>query len=135
MFFSPGRIIPYWNKLPTEVKNCLTVLSFKTQLEGFKKDMISKCIINDFNFWNVSNEVLTRIEGTSYVRDKEKHNERHLGAVVGSKNTVKYCSKIMHMLIPALLGHPVNQHKRNILELPVRCGRLGIINPCQDNIP
>ena len=37
--------------------------------------MISKCIINDFHFWNVSNEVLTRIEGTSYVRDKEKHNE------------------------------------------------------------
>ena len=48
--FLPGRIIPYWNKLPTEVKNCLTVLSFKTRLEGFKKDMISKCIINDFHF-------------------------------------------------------------------------------------
>ena len=36
---------------------------------------------------------------------------------------------IMHMLIPALLGCPVNQHERDILELPVRCGRLGIINP------
>ena len=36
---------------------------------------------------------------------------------------------IMHMLIPALLGRPVNQHERDILELPVRCGRLCIINP------
>ena len=38
-------------------------------------------------------------------------------------------SKIMHVLIPALLGRPVNQHERDILELPVRCGGLGIINP------
>ena len=35
----------------------------------------------------------------------------------------------MHVLIPALLGRPVNQHERDILELPVRCGGLGIINP------
>ena len=41
--FLPERFIPYWNKLPTEVKNCLAVLSFKTRLEGFKKVMISKC--------------------------------------------------------------------------------------------
>ena len=73
--FLPERVIPYWNKLPTEVKNCLTVLSFKILLEGFKKDMISKFIVNDFHFWNVSSEVLARIEGTSYASNKEKHNE------------------------------------------------------------
>ena len=28
--------------------------------------MISKFIVNDFHFWNVSIEVLARIEGTSY---------------------------------------------------------------------
>ena len=33
------------------------------------------------------------------------------------------------MIIPTLLGRPVNQHETDILELPVRCGRLGIINP------
>ena len=38
-------------------------------------------------------------------------------------------SKFMHVLIPALLGRPVNQHERDILELPVRCGGLSIINP------
>ena len=36
--------------------------------------------------------------------------------------------KITHVLIPALLGRPVNQHERDILQLPVRCGGLGIIN-------
>ena len=50
----------------------MTVLSFKIKLEGFKKDMISKNITNDCFFWNVSNEVLVRIEGVSY---KEKHND------------------------------------------------------------
>ena len=46
----------------------MTVLSFKIKLEGFKKDMISKSITNDCFFWNVSNEVLIRIEGASYSR-------------------------------------------------------------------
>ena len=36
--------------------------------------MISKSITNDCFFWNVSNEVLVRIEGASYVSNKEKHN-------------------------------------------------------------
>ena len=29
----------------------------------------------DCFFWNVSNEVLVRIEGASYVSNKEKHND------------------------------------------------------------
>ena len=35
----------------------------------------------------------------------------------------------MHVLIPALLDRPRDQHERDILELPVRCDRLDIINP------
>ena len=27
-----------------------------------------------FHFWNVSNEVLVKIDGASYVSNKEKHN-------------------------------------------------------------
>ena len=73
--FLPERVIPYWNKLPPDVKNSVTVLSFKIKLEGFKKDMISKSITNDCFFWNVSNEVLIRIEGASYASNKEKHND------------------------------------------------------------
>ena len=73
--FLPERVIPYWNKLPPDVKNSVTVLSFKIKLEGFKKDMNSKSITNDCFFWNVSYEVLARIEGVSYISNKEKHND------------------------------------------------------------
>jgi len=37
-------------RLPPDVKNSVTVLSFKIKLEGFKKDMISKRITNDCFF-------------------------------------------------------------------------------------
>ena len=36
---------------------------------------------------------------------------------------------INNKLIPALVGRPVSTHERKILELPVRYGGLGIINP------
>ena len=36
--------------------------------------MVSKSITNYCFFWNVSNEVLVRIEGASYVSKKEKHS-------------------------------------------------------------
>ena len=35
----------------------------------------SKSITNDCFFWNVSYEVLARIEGASYISNKEKHND------------------------------------------------------------
>jgi hypothetical protein len=73
--FLPERVLPFWNKLPSEVKNSETVLSFKVKLEVFKKDTISKSIVNDCHFWNVSTEVLSRIEGNNYVDNKIKHNE------------------------------------------------------------
>ena len=44
--FLPERVISYWNKLPPDVKNSVTVFSFKIKFEGFKKDMISKGITN-----------------------------------------------------------------------------------------
>ena len=53
----------------------MTVLSLKIKLEGFKKDMNSKSITNDCFFRNVSYEVLERIEGASYISNKEKHND------------------------------------------------------------
>ena len=78
--FLPEQVIPYWNKLPPDVKNSVTVLSFNIKLEGFKKDMISKSITNYCFFWNVSNEVLIRIEVVKYnflcyASNKEKHND------------------------------------------------------------
>jgi len=44
---------------------------FKANLENYKKncDSISEC-----NFWDVSRIVLDKIEGPSYLDNKEKHN-------------------------------------------------------------
>ena len=55
-------------------------------LESFKKDMISKKVVNVFHFWNVSNEVIERIEGPSYVSNKIRHNEYLLSHPFVAKN-------------------------------------------------
>ena len=73
MFFSSGAIYSLLEQTPYRGQELLD--SFKIRLEGFKKDMISKFIVNYFHFWNVSSEVLARIGGTSYASNKEKHNE------------------------------------------------------------
>ena len=74
--FLPERVIPVWNKLPSNVKNSDSITSFKVRLEEFKKANISSNINSvSGNFWEVSYEVLSRIEGPSYLANKEKHNK------------------------------------------------------------
>ena len=56
-------------------------------LDSFKKDMISKNVdFNILHLWNVSNEVSARIEGPSYVSNKERHNEYLLSYPIVAKN-------------------------------------------------
>ena len=71
--FLTERVIGFWNKLPVHVKNADSVLNFKIKLENFKTENISKS--NTGNFWEVSDEVIFRIEGTNYLENKERHNE------------------------------------------------------------
>ena len=67
--FLSERVIKYWNKLPNTVKHSSSVLDFKVNLDSFKNN----CKLNDTgNFWEVSDEVINKIEGVSYVRNKEK---------------------------------------------------------------
>jgi len=73
--FLPERVVPFWNKLPTEVKRSESVLAFKIKLEEFKKSKIADTTATDGQFWDVSNEVLSRIEGSNYAANKAKHNE------------------------------------------------------------
>ena len=76
--FLSERVIPYWNKLSSEVKSAESVLSFKVKLESFKKSVTSQAINyvrSDCYFWEVSHEVLSRIEGINYLENKLKHNE------------------------------------------------------------
>ena len=70
--FISERVIPYWNKLPIDVKHVTTVNSFKIALDVFKRNNL---LMDTGNFWEVSDEVLNRIEGPSYLSNKKKHNE------------------------------------------------------------
>ena len=74
--FLPERVICFWNKLPVYVKNSDTINMFKNNLESFKKSSINNMYSNSSpdHFWEVSNEVLRRIEGPSYLTNKSTHN-------------------------------------------------------------
>ena len=70
--FLSERVIKYWNKLPKEVKYSNSVLDFKIKLESYK----SQCTMNDTgNFWEISTELLGKIEGINYSYNKLKHVE------------------------------------------------------------
>ena len=71
--FLPERIRNYWNNLPLYCKNSEDVKSFKINLDRFKKE----CVDSDSNnFWEVSELVISRIEGNSdYLSNKERHNK------------------------------------------------------------
>ena len=61
------RVIDYWNKLPAYVKLSENVNTFKGNLCKYKKQYHNK----SGNFWEVSGEVLNRIETPSYVQGRE----------------------------------------------------------------
>ena len=46
--------------------------SFKFMLKGYK---LNGNVIDTGNFWELSNEVLDRIEGNNYIENKKVHNE------------------------------------------------------------
>ena len=66
------RVKTFWNRLPKYVKCSKNVDIFKINLEKFKK-----CSMQELrgNYWDVSDTVLEKIEGPSYLKGKEKHNE------------------------------------------------------------
>ena len=57
-----------------EVKSSLTVKDFKINLEHFKKTNMEN-VGRESNFWKVSETVLSKIEGKSYLDNKTRHNE------------------------------------------------------------
>lgn len=58
-FFS-NRVANYWNKLPVYVKDALSVNSFKSRLANYK----TSNIMVPGNFWELSDEVFSRIDET-----------------------------------------------------------------------
>ena len=72
--FINERVMSIWNKLPIEVKNAPTLNNFKTNLEMFKCKTKASGMYGSGNFWEISDEVLTRIESGNYLENKVKHN-------------------------------------------------------------
>ena len=73
--FINERVVSFWNKLPTDIKMAQSIDSFKCMLEEYKLSYIHANVIDTGNFWELSNEVLDRIEGSNYVENKKVHNE------------------------------------------------------------
>ena len=73
--FINERIVSYWNKLPTDVKNAESVDGFKIKLEKFKVDSICRNINLNGQFWELADDILQRIEGPGYLENKLVHNE------------------------------------------------------------
>ena len=71
--FLTNRVINFWNKLPNDVKLSGSVGSFKVNLEEYKRNNVNNSRIG--NFWDVSDEVLFRIERPGYLENKASHNE------------------------------------------------------------
>ena len=72
--FLNDRVTLIWNKLPTEVKISSSLNVFKSNLELFKCKTKALGICGTGDFWEISDEVLNRIEGVNYLENKLKHN-------------------------------------------------------------
>ena len=59
MDFFSERVIHFWNKLPTYVKSCPSVNSFKNNIDNFRKNGITNNI--NGQFWELSEEIFRHI--------------------------------------------------------------------------
>ena len=73
--FINERVMLSWNKLPSDVKNSESLDIFKSNLELFKSKTRALGISGCGNYWELSDEVLDRIEAGSYLENKMRHNE------------------------------------------------------------
>ena len=61
--------------LPSDVKNSDSLDIFKRNLEMFKSKTRALGISGCGNYWEISDEVLNRIEAGNYLENKMRHNE------------------------------------------------------------
>lgn len=73
--FLTERVCKFWNKLPSTVRGSETVDGFKSKLESFKMECIADGLMSNLYYWNISNEILARIETPSYLENRVKQVE------------------------------------------------------------
>ena len=71
--FINDHVISFWNKLPTDIKMAQSIYNFMFMLEGYELKHINGNVIDIGNFWELSHEVLYRIEGYNYIENKKVH--------------------------------------------------------------
>ena len=64
--FINERVMLSWNKLPSDVKMASSLNMFKSNLELYKNKTRALGISGSGNYWEISDDVLYRIEGGSY---------------------------------------------------------------------
>ena len=71
--------------------------SFKNRLESYKLDCISSANERPGNFWELSDAVLSRIEGANYADNKSSHNEfLKKGILMWQKENLSTCTEHLH---------------------------------------
>ena len=67
----------YWNKLPNDVDNALSLNIFKNALDKYKNANggLNSGFYRAGNYWDLSYEVLNHIEDNSYLDNKQLFNE------------------------------------------------------------
>ena len=73
--FINERVMLSWNKLPSDVKNSQSLDIFKSNLELYKNKTRALGISGTGNYWEISDDVLNRIEGGNYLENKMRHND------------------------------------------------------------
>ena len=73
--FINERVMLSWNRLPSDVKMASSLNMFKSNLELYKNKTRALGISGSGNYWEISDDVLNRIEGGSYLKNKMRHNE------------------------------------------------------------
>ena len=67
--FINERVMLSWNKLPSDVKNSQSLDIFKSNLELYKNKTRALGISGTGNYWEISDDVLNRIEGGNYLEE------------------------------------------------------------------
>ena len=71
--FVTERVVKYWNKLPKDCKLSSSINAFKSNLEIYKKSNFH--IAESENYWDISDLILSKIEGPSYLKNKAVYNQ------------------------------------------------------------
>ena len=64
-------VVYFWNKLATDIKLVQSINSFRCMMDEYKLNYSYANVVDTWNFFELSYEVLDYIEGNNYVENKK----------------------------------------------------------------